>query len=414
MPSFAHIADCHLGAWRDQKLRAANLQAFEQAMEKCIEENVDFILITGDLFHTNIPDMSVARKAVEKMRKVTSKGIPIYLIYGSHDYSPNSSSIIDILHSTGLFTKVSCSKAADGRLALEFTEDPKTGAKITGISARAMGLEKKYFAILDHEPLRKEEGFRIFAFHTAIKEVRPSYLSEMEGLPASYLPDGMNYYAGGHVHERIDETVGGKRLVYPGPLFGYSFTDLERGTQGADRGFYIVDFSSRVTGMRYIPVSVRETLYREINADGKTSEQVEKEMEDAAGGMDAREKVVLLKAKGTLSSGKPSEIRFGRIRDALNENGAFVVHINRYGLASREHQRIQVRGESKEEIEAKLFRENIGAVSADIPMLKGDSGIRLAGKLLESLRQEKGESETKKGYEERVSESALKIIMSEV
>ena len=50
---FAHIADCHIGAWRDKTLRELNIQAFEKALDTCIEQKVDFIILPGDLFDTN-------------------------------------------------------------------------------------------------------------------------------------------------------------------------------------------------------------------------------------------------------------------------------------------------------------------------------------------------------------------------
>jgi len=50
MHRFAHITDCHLGAWRNIKLRELNLKACEEAISICIDEHVDFIVITGDFF----------------------------------------------------------------------------------------------------------------------------------------------------------------------------------------------------------------------------------------------------------------------------------------------------------------------------------------------------------------------------
>ncbi|MBI2140227.1 metallophosphoesterase, partial [Candidatus Woesearchaeota archaeon] len=54
---FAHMADCHIGGWRDPKLRLVNAEAFQKAAAVCIEKNVDFILIAGDLFNTSLPPM---------------------------------------------------------------------------------------------------------------------------------------------------------------------------------------------------------------------------------------------------------------------------------------------------------------------------------------------------------------------
>jgi len=44
---FAHLADCHIRAWRDPKLRDITTTAFEAALDICVRENVDFVLIAG-------------------------------------------------------------------------------------------------------------------------------------------------------------------------------------------------------------------------------------------------------------------------------------------------------------------------------------------------------------------------------
>jgi len=59
---FAHITDCHLGSWRNPKLRELNLQAFEKSISISIKEQVDFILITGDFFDVNIPSFHQLKK----------------------------------------------------------------------------------------------------------------------------------------------------------------------------------------------------------------------------------------------------------------------------------------------------------------------------------------------------------------
>ena len=106
MYKFAHVADCHIGAFNNQVLRELSLEAFSKTMDICVQEEVNFILITGDLFHSNLPDMLLANEAVKIMKKVKDKGIPIYVIYGSHDYSVNETSLIDLLENESNLTEL--------------------------------------------------------------------------------------------------------------------------------------------------------------------------------------------------------------------------------------------------------------------------------------------------------------------
>jgi DNA repair protein SbcD/Mre11 len=82
-----------LGSWRNPKLRELNLKAFEKAIEVSLSEKVDFILITGDFFDVNVPDLEPVNRAVKLLRSVQDHNIAIYIIYGSHDFSPNAVSM---------------------------------------------------------------------------------------------------------------------------------------------------------------------------------------------------------------------------------------------------------------------------------------------------------------------------------
>jgi len=404
---FAHLADCHIGANRDPVLEKLELAAFSKAMETCVEERVDFVLIAGDLFHANLPDMHVANEAVKKMKEVKDAGIPIYVIYGSHDYSPNATSIIDILGSTGLIKKVVKGEVVDGKLRLEVFVDPKTKAKLVGISGRKAGLEKNYFEILDREHLEAEEGFKIFAFHSAVSELKPEILAQMESVPVSLLPKGFNYYASGHVHQRTESGFPGyERVVFPGTLFAGYPRDLEDTAKGEERGFYIVYFDDIVEDVRFIEVSVCGFEYFEYDVTDKNSVQARKALLDKLSKIEVQDKIAVVKIKGTLSGGKTSEVSSSEIRDLLKDKGALEVIVNRYGLTSKDYTPVTVKGEDVPAVESRLLRENIGAVKVSAEELKADKGAKLAQELLKILRQEQRVNETKKDYEERVQKHA--------
>ena len=47
MYKFAHIADCHLGAQKYPELKELELKAFKEALDICMAEEVDFIIIAS-------------------------------------------------------------------------------------------------------------------------------------------------------------------------------------------------------------------------------------------------------------------------------------------------------------------------------------------------------------------------------
>jgi len=288
MARFAHIADVHLGSFRDARLRELNLQAFEKALDEVSKRDVDFLIIAGDLFDISIPDLSVVERAVRSMRQFAK---PIYAVYGSHDYSPTQTSVIDVLNEAGVLRKVSSGAYVDvdeggqkrQKLRLDVLEDPKTKVKITGISARKLGLEKTYFHDLDAAALEALPGPKIFVFHCAIQEHKPQALQRVDAVPLSLFPKGFDYYAGGHVHARLltDGPTDGARpagkLAYPGPLSAADFRDLEELAR-EPHGFYVVDLDSKKA--EFVPVPFAQIRLVKADVDGLTStianEQIQK------------------------------------------------------------------------------------------------------------------------------------------
>ena len=97
MYKFAHFSDTHIGVFRDTVLKNLVLDAFNRAIDVCIESGVDFVIFSGDLFDANIPDLEKASEAVARLRELRDRGIGIYVVYGSHDFSPTQKSVIDLL-----------------------------------------------------------------------------------------------------------------------------------------------------------------------------------------------------------------------------------------------------------------------------------------------------------------------------
>ena len=90
--------------------------------------------------------MRVQKYAFAKFRQLHESGIPVYVVYGSHDFSPVSDSVIDLLATAGYITKTVAEGNDDGTISLDFITDGKTGAKITGLSGLKAGKDIEYYA----------------------------------------------------------------------------------------------------------------------------------------------------------------------------------------------------------------------------------------------------------------------------
>jgi DNA repair protein SbcD/Mre11 len=409
---FAHISDIHLGAFREPILRQLERQAFEDAVERCIELHVDFVLICGDIFHVSIPDLTIVNETIRTLRLLEAADIPVYAIYGSHDYTPTGTSIIDILDTAGILTNIMKYRQDDeGMVILQFVIDPKTKAKLTGISARRIGLESKTFEKLDKARLEAEKGFKIFAFHSGITELKPAFLSEMETVPLSNFPKGFDYYAGGHIHitEQFSQP-GYAKIAFPGPLFTGYGKDIEDTARGTERGFYVVDFDEKVTHVEFVEIKSFDGCYFSFDVTGKNSSQAKRELTSKLEELEVNGKVVIVRVKGELSGGKTTDINFVELQRELSTRGAIYVQFNRFGLSTKEFEGNKLAGEDPSQIETNLFRENIGSVKVSQENLKGEQGVKSAVELLRVARDGQKGGESKPDYQKRITSSGIETL----
>jgi DNA repair protein SbcD/Mre11 len=417
---FAHITDCHIGAWRNPKLRDLNLKAFEDAIMACIDAKVDFIVISGDFFDANIPQLGPVKKAVQLISLAKSYGIQTYMIYGSHDFAMTNVSMIDILHSTDLFIKPTGYDKEGELIKLQFFTDARTKAKITGISGRKMGLDGEIYENLDRPGLESEEGFKILLLHKGISELTTDKALVKDCIPLSYLPRGFDYYGGGHIHKRIEGNMGKNKIVYPGPLFGSTFEDLEQTAKGERRGFYIVSFDDKLIDCQFVEVKVADIISQEILVDGMSATELERKLEDMISSFDVKDMIILVKVVGTFN-GRLSDVDFGKFGANLLSRGALVPILNTNNLTTSsigEADTLDIRGTSKSEIETSIFKENLQKFKMDsnLPqMVKEKMSLlckdeEMALKLLDAFRTEKIENETVGIYDDRINSLAKSVL----
>ncbi|MBD3313530.1 hypothetical protein GF345_03740 [Candidatus Woesearchaeota archaeon] len=399
---FAHLADCHIGSWRDQKLRDISLKAFVKAIDECLGHGIDFMLISGDLFHTALPAIDNLKLVVSKLKELKDKGIPVYGVAGSHDYSASGKTMLDVLGNAGLFTDVFKGEVEAEKLTLQFTTDQKTGAKITGIKGKKGMLDRKYYEQLSRTNLESEQGFKIFLFHTAIDEIKPKELERIESAPVSYLPRGFDYYAGGHVHYIYEEKREGYGIIaYPGALFPANFAELEKYGRG---GYYLVDNKDGSTSCEWHPIQIKPTFNIEIDCNGKNPKQVEDEIKDIISKKEFINTIVLIRVRGMLEAGKPSDIGFKDIFNMLKQKSAYFIMKSTSLATSKEFQEAKVDSDSVEDAEEAVIDSHL---DQDKTPEKEKEMIK---DLIKALSAEKEESEKVADFEKRILDETEKII----
>lgn len=395
---FAHLSDVHLGSWSGHPdLKEMACAAFDKAMAQCIAERLDFILISGDLFDTSLPSIDVIRRAAVTLRRVRDSGIAVYAIPGSHDYSPTGRTFINVLEDAGLLVNVAKGEEIDGKLKLKFTIDKKTGAKITGMMGRMGALEKSYFERLDRS-IEKEDGFKVFMFHSGIEEYKPKHLKDMTAIALSSLPHGFDYYAAGHIHQTAFMKEGIGTIAFPGCLYPTDFKEMER----YDSGFYIVNYDGKLNH-EFRKVLLHGIEVMNIDADGKGPEEIERAI---IGNMvpNLSGKILVIRVEGIMN-GKPSDIDLRRIYNKAMERGAISMKRNTLKLSVKEFESVAVgHHASVEQIEKKIINEHAGS------KLGSRNMEDLIFALMKAFDDEKQEGETNYVFAERLKNNAMKVL----
>ncbi len=383
------------------------MKSFEKSIDESIEEGVDFVICSGDLFDTSRPPIETLERAVDKLRELEERGINFYAIEGSHDFSPTDKTMLRVLESAGLLTRVAKRGQSDSdKLRLKFTVDEGTGAKITGVIGRQRALEESYYNNLDREFLEREDGFKIFVFHSAISEYRPQIFQHMKSIPLSLFPKNFDYYAGGHVHKPdVFEEEGYGTIAFPGFTFPHDFRELEMFGNG---GFYMVNRENGKMEVERRKLELAEVVSVSIDAEDKTPEEVERSIEEKVLDENLEDKILLYRVEGTMKSGQISDINFNSLSAKFRSEGAKVVKRNANKLSTSAYEEVKVESSSRTDLEERLVNEHAG--NHELLDLSVEEREDLTLDLMDALDQEQMEDETKKNYRKRVREDAVESL----
>lgn len=375
-------------------------KAFIKSIDECILSQVDFILFAGDLFHTSLPSIDTLKIVTKKLKDLKDNNIPLYVIAGSHDFSPSNKSMIDVLESGGLLKNVCKGTVKEDKLNLKFTIDKKTGAKITGIIGRRGQLDKTFYENLKLDNLEQENGYKIFMFHTTITEMKPKELEFMDSQPISSLPKNFNYYAGGHIHNKTLINIPNfGTLTYTGSLFPTDFSELEKNKFG---GYYLIEDKN----IKWIPLKIIDHISIKLNCNNKTPEKIIEELLNYFINQDIKDKTISLRLFGTLEKGRVSDINFKLIFEKLYSLGAYFIMKNTSKLQSKDYQEIKIKNNNPLEIEEEIIKEHLG----QLKNYDKETEINLTKNLLQSLNTTKKEGETNTDFQNRIIEESKSIL----
>lgn len=378
------MGDCHLGGWRFPELQELNMQSFSKAFDLCIKQEVDMVLISGDLFDSAFPGIDVLKKTFAEFKKLHDAKIPCFIIAGSHDYSVSGKTFLDVLEHAGFCKNASLPEEKNDKIVLQ----PITYKEyaIYGYPGKKSGIE-----VQDLKKIEVQDApgfFKILMLHTAIKEAVGTL--PIDSISLRELPKA-DYYALSHLHVDFAKD----NAVYSGPIFPNNFEELHELAHGQ---FYIVEFQDMLRKTK-IPLRLKETLPVKIEITNAltATDEIIKKLNDYP----MENRIILLKVHGSISIGKESDIDFDKVERFAKEKKAYILIRNTSKLTSEQ---------SKIDIEVK----DIGKIEQEIIASYLDySPLKIKNKvpsIINSLGIEKNEGETNQNFSDRIINDAQKII----
>lgn len=212
---FIHTADIHLDsplkgleAHEDapvEEIRGATRRAFENLIDMSIDEEVDFVLIAGDLYDGDWKDYNTGLFFARQMGRLDKARIKVFIVSGNHDAASNITKTMPLPGNVTLFSpKKPQSVTLDDIDVIIHGQSYSTRAVTDNLSVQYPPHDSNYFNIgLLHTSMTGRVGHEDYA---------PCTLDDLKS-------KGYDYWALGHIHKR--EVVSGDPMIlFPGNIQG--------------------------------------------------------------------------------------------------------------------------------------------------------------------------------------------------
>jgi len=195
---FFHAADIHLDSPLKglanvessvaERIRSAPRAAFEALIENTIEEEVDFLVIAGDLYDGDWPDYKTGLFFAEQMGRLRQHEIPVYVLHGNHDAESRITKSLTLPDNVSVFS----------------AREPQT-FRLDKLDVALHGQSYRERAVVDNlvpdYPPPVQHAFNIGVLHTALGDEGGAHANYAPCSLSELVEKGYDYWALGHVHQ---------------------------------------------------------------------------------------------------------------------------------------------------------------------------------------------------------------------
>lgn len=386
--NFVHAADLHLGyAQYGLETRRQDFDnAFREIVDRTIDLKADFMIIAGDLFHQARPSNITLENTVKTFKRLKDANIPVLTVDGSHDLAPNSitSTILYPLDSAGLIYHLPRHEGACWR-----KPDCCYVYGVPNFRSRRKTEEALPQFLQQNPPTPDPSVTNIFVLHATIDlpTVKPPYI-EAE-IPVDLIPDGFDYYAAGHMHQRSISKFKSGFLVYSGCTETVSYDEAKY-----KKGFYHVKVNEKceISPEAMELQSPRKFVVIEEEFSGLNAHKITDVVVQMVKNTDEEGAIIIPVLKGFLpAEASRTELDIGSIRNTAEK--ALLVHpivLLKESTVSEEIVRSIFESEVKD-VKTKAFEYFTQIFSAYYSHSEAEKFAHHALSLIEPLTQKKEE-----------------------
>lgn len=256
MVRLLHTADIHLEKFLSTATYSSKFsddrrnelwETTERMLDYASANNVDLVLISGDLYESEYFGLNHAFRLMELFNRYSE--LEIVLLAGNHDRNMKESVVskMDIPINVNILNSDS----------LDYVYFPTLNTSVYGI-----GWESDEYLNYVLNPVNlDDENINILMLHADLINKNHKYMyldkDEIEKI-------GFDYVALGHIHSHIEL---GPRIAYPGTPEPLDFGELN------EKGFLIIDVNKQHIAKKFVPFAKRTFEVVNIYFDKDTSEE---------------------------------------------------------------------------------------------------------------------------------------------
>ena len=216
---FLHCADIHLGfrQYNSEARYADFIRAYRAVVETALAEQVDFVVLAGDLFHYRSVDPRTLGYAIRGLQQLRAAGIPVLAIEGNHERAYHGDQVgwMDFLaeqdHLILLNAAVEGGDTArltawDPRRRRGAYFEPKPGLRVYGLryygAGTGIAVQRCAEALAAED--RSDVAYTIFMAHAGVEGVLDDKAGGLSPRQWAPLQPYVDYLALGHFHKPFD------------------------------------------------------------------------------------------------------------------------------------------------------------------------------------------------------------------